>query len=141
MSTSLQAEFIKSKSAPVAWFGHTVMQIDRIPLVDAEVTVRFISPPKTAPLQGVRLNAGKNGKISLSDQSTTQKLYIWHEKSLPPVATHLIRCPQRELTVCNIYRIEHRPDFVTEDCWTNNAGMELLESTPTMRRFGCSDGI
>ena len=141
MSASLQEEFIKSKGAPVAWHGHTVAQIDRLPLTDAQVTVRFCSPPKDAPLQGVRLNAGKGGTITLSDSSTSQTLYVWHAVTLPPEATHRVHCANGTLIVCNIYGMEHRPGFVTEDCWTGNAGMEVLESTATMRRYRCSDGV
>lgn len=141
MTQSLQYAFIKTRGRPVYRDGLTIIQLDRIPFRSSPVTIRLLSPPRETPVQGVRLDAGNKGTIRLSDDSLTKILHIWHEHGLPIVLTHDVTCPSGELTVCNIYRIRHRGGFVTEDMWTGNAGLVVLESAPGCRRYGCSDGM
>jgi len=141
MRDSLQSEFIKTRGKPARRGDHSVLQIDEIPFDEGLVTIRFLSEPKEMPVQGVRLRVGSKGRITMSDGSTTPTLSVWHEPTLAPIVTHPAACADGVLGVNNIYRITHRPGFVTEDQWTGNAGMVLLKSSATVRRYGCSDGL
>jgi hypothetical protein len=137
MTHTLQELFIRSKGQPLTVGNSIVSQLCEIPLRRGVVRFQFISPPDSN--QGVCAKA-KGGEIVLSDGSSTEVLYIWHEPGLPNTVSHRVWCPAGQLLVWNIYRVHHhRTGEVTEDYWTGNAGMVLAEDRPGHRRYCCSD--
>lgn len=134
--SSLQELFVRSGGRDVAYDGELVSQLSRIPIGEGNVTVTFISP--TDADQGVLIKA-KGGAITLSDGSFAEAVVIWREPKLPSAITHHVRCPKGELLVWNTYRVHHLTGETTEDYWTGNAGMVLLDRDAGHRRYGCSD--
>jgi hypothetical protein len=138
MTESLQYAFFRSHGQPVLVGQWIVRQADRIPIDTGRVTVRFVKGKR--PDHGIRLKAN-GGWIELSDHRRVATVDIWREPCLPDVIEHRVCCPTGELGVWNIYRVRHPNGTVTEDMWTGNAGMVLLEEEPTKRTYGCSSGI
>ncbi len=136
MKETLQDLFIKSQGQPIKVGDMVVVQLDQLPLHDGVVFITFLSPQNSN--QGVCLKTN-GGAIHLSDGSITEKLYIWNTPGLPRFVKHKISCAHREVLLWNIYRVIHPSGQVTEDQWTGNAGMVLVEESSHMRRFVCSD--
>lgn len=137
MGETLQSLFVKSNGKPIRIGDREVVQTCTIPISHGIVHIRLISPPNTD--QGLCIDARTGGSIDLTNRSSTQRLHIWHEPGLHRSVTHRIDCPMNELLIWNIYRVHHPTGEMTEDYWTGNAGMVLLESSPNRRRYGCSD--
>ena len=142
---SLQYAFGETDEDWVQVGENKVYQIGRIPIHRGDIVLRFLTQWNSGDCErnGIRLNPGTNGTITLSDglKSEGRPLYIWHEPDLSDEARYPVVCPSGELVVSNIYRIRHDSGLVTEDRWTGNAGMVLLEEKSGYRRYGCSDGI
>src|SRR5205807_1167153 len=80
--------------------------------------------------------------IKLSDGSTVRRLYIWHEPDLPAKVEHNVSCLRGgRLKFWNIYRVSHSDGTVTEEQWTGNAGMILVDESQRSRHYRCSDGV
>ena len=137
MTKSLQQMFIESNGCPVMVGQCRVMQMDRIPIGSADVTIRFLGQP--TGIHGVILKSAKGG-ISLSDGRAVKSLCVWDDPDLPREVTHHVECPDGELRVWNVYRIAHPTGEVTEDSWTGNAGMVLVCEDARLRRYKCSAG-
>lgn len=137
MTKSLQQMFIESGGHPVMVGQHRVMQMDRVPVESGDVTIRFHGRPMG--IHGVILKSAKGG-ISLSDGRSVKSVCVWDDPSLPREVMHHVECPDAELRVWNVYRITHTTGVVTEDYWTNNAGMVLVCEDTGRRRYKCSAG-
>ena len=134
--TTLQELFIESRGASVDLDGHNVCQAFRIRMNRGIVRLVFLSPPDSD--QGVRLKA-RGGAIGLSDGTLTPILDIWNMACFPQTVEHRVACPNHEIVLWNVYRVHHPHGEVTEDYWTGDAGMVVLNEGPMSRRFGCSD--
>lgn len=133
---SLMEEFLRNLGAPVKIGSREVVQMDRIPIHNGIITVRFRC---AAADNGVALKAA-SGKIFLSDGRHVPLLHIWNELHLPLNVTHVVSCPNKELRIWNIYRSKHPDGSVTEDAWTGNAGMIVEMINSAHRRYRCSNG-
>lgn len=133
---SLQELFLRSRGASITVEGSDVIQMDRIPLHDGTIDIRF----KCAlPNHGVAIKA-TDGKIFLPNGKGFPLLHVWSELHLPLKVSYAVSCPTAELRVWNIYRINHLNGRVTEDAWTGNAGMIVEVVSSNIRRYRCSDG-
>jgi len=139
MITPLQTQFIRSNGQPLNIDGYTVIQMDRIPIKQGAITIRFISSEATK-LQGVALKSPK-GFIKLSDGSHARRVNVWYERDLPSSVRHEITCPDGELRVWNIYKVTTDEDRTRSEAWTNNAGMVVEDVSAAKRRYRCSDGL
>jgi hypothetical protein len=136
MKTTLQELFLKCGGNPVVVDQHQLVQVGKVPIGRGIVRIKLLSPPNVD--QGVRLKV-KNGAIELTDGSRAESVVIWHVPGLPKIVTHRVDCPNNELLIWNTYRIHQPTGEVTDDYWTGNAAMALLESSPNRFRYGCSD--
>jgi hypothetical protein len=136
MPSTLQYLFVESRGRPVVVGKFLVSQACRIPIRRGLVKFHFVSSPDSA--QGLCVKA-KGGTITMSDGSSTESLHNWHEPGLADRVEHRVSCPKNELLVWNIYRVRHPTGETTEDYWTGDAGMVLLEERAGYRRYGCSD--
>lgn len=137
MKKSLQYLFIESSGHPVQIDGLAVMQADSIPISQGYVTIRFLKGYQQD--HGVRLKA-KGGWIELSDGSHAEVVDTWRSPGLPDEITYKVSSPQKRLGLWNIYRIVHPDGTVSEDMWTGNAGIVVLQDRPNKRTYGCSPG-
>ena len=129
---------MRSKGAPVRRHGHWVVQADKIPIRSGIVRVRFLSRP--TGVDGVCLKPlGKGGSMELSDGRRIPVVGIWHEEGLPETAEHRVSCPSGTLRVWNRYMVRYTDGALREEEWTGNAGMVVLESRSSKRRYGCSN--
>ncbi|MCC6699388.1 MAG: hypothetical protein IT365_27430 [Candidatus Hydrogenedentes bacterium] len=138
MEKSLQYRFLESHGNPLQIGNMKVIQCDRLAISKGIVKLRFLS--EATGKQGVALKAKKGG-IRMSDGKRVQRLNIWHETNLPPNVEYEVECPTGELTLWNIYRMQHPDGSMTEDEWTGNAGMIIVEQKNGYRRYGCSDSF
>ncbi len=136
MKTTLQELFLKSGGNPIKIGQREVVQLSRIPISNGVIRLKILSPPDVT--QGVTMKA-KNGTLELSDGSFAESVSVWHKPGLPSVVTHRVNCPDKELLIWNMYQVQHPTGEITEDYWTGNAGMTLLDSAPKRLRYGCSD--
>jgi hypothetical protein len=137
MGESLQYAFVESRGKPVRVGKQIVTQADRVPIKKGRVRLVFLSAKGQE--QGVYLKA-KDGWVEMSDGGRTETLVVWKHPPLPDVVEHNVYCPSEGLTVWNAYRVVHPDGTVTEDMWTGNAGMVILEDAPQSRVYGCSTG-
>jgi hypothetical protein len=134
--TTLQERFIESKGAPVNVDGMEVVQMDRIPMRHARLTISAATPRDG---EGIAIKAPQ-GTIKLSDGREVPLLHIWFDAGLPSSATHEVDCRGGELRVWNIYRNTHPSGAITEDAWTGNAGMTVAQQAENRRLYRCSRG-
>jgi hypothetical protein len=134
---NLQAQFQDSRGNPVLVNGQIVMAVDRIPIQRGIVEIEFTS---FIPGQGVQLDAGKKGKIWLSDGSTTVRVRILAHSSLPNLASHKVACPEGILSVYNVYELRYTSGQPYHSMWSGNAGMIVEEVAPFVRKYRCSQG-
>jgi hypothetical protein len=128
---TLQEEFVRSKGLPV-WVGlDPVIQMDRLPIIHARVTILFIDQHSD---WGVAVKSAK-GHIVLSDGTQTKLLHVWGDPDLASEAIHTVFCPDGELRVWNIYKRRHPGGIVTVDQWTGNSGMIVDELSARSRRY------
>lgn len=133
---TLQDRFVASHGAPLRVNGVDIVQMDRIHVRHG--TVRVIAQAARAG-QGIALKV-PSGTITLSDGRETPVLHIWFDPGLPLDVTHVVNCRGGELRVWNIFRTVHPNGAVTEDAWTGNAGMAVVEREAHRRRYQCSPG-
>jgi hypothetical protein len=133
---SLQERFVESRGAPVLVDGKEIVQMDRIRADRGTVRV---SAKAVCAGQGIALKA-PTGSITLSNGRGIPLLHIWFDPGLPLNATHAFDCRDGELRVWNIFRTIHPNGVVTEDAWTGNAGMLIVNKQPLYRRYRCSPG-
>jgi hypothetical protein len=133
---SLQEMFVASRGAPVVIDGKRIVQMDRLPIRRAMVT---ISADATLTNQGIALKTNKGG-VRLSNGVSVSLLHTWFDSGLPLSVSHFVECQDGELRVWNIYRTKHPGGSITEDAWTGNAGMLVENVSPTRRRYLCSPG-
>ncbi len=133
---TLQERFVESRGAPVVVDGEEVVQMDRIRADRG--TVRVTAKVACAG-QGIALKA-PTGSITLSDGRGVPLLHIWFDPGLPLIAAHDFDCRDGELRVWNISRTVHPNGVATEDAWTGNAGMLIVQRQPLRRRYRCSPG-
>lgn len=138
MDTSLQEAFLRSRGEAVRIGESLVRQMVEIPLKRGEITVEFLS--ELNGRHGISISS-KNGWIRLSDGSTTPRLHIWNEPGLPSSVTHEFESRDGVIRIWNVYRIRHPSGIVTEDYFTGNAGIVVLEQGPSHVRLGCSGGL
>lgn len=136
---SLQEQFVQSRGEPVIVGDTSVLQMDRIPIIRGRVKINFESASEEC-VSGVSLKSLK-GSILLSNGEKVNRVNVWFEKGLPNEIIHQVECPDGELRIWNIYRIKHIDGSVTEDSWTNNAGMVLDCISGNTRKYRCSHGI
>ena len=136
---SLQCKFTESRGEPVRQGEYTVKQLDSIKIESGtyEITVSFLDGKNNDV--GIHLEA-PDGWIELSDNTQTHKLAIWRGIGLPDVIKHQVYCPNGEIVMWNIYRIRHSENFVTEDKWTGNAGLIIIDEGKQKKQYGCSSG-
>lgn len=133
---TLQEQFIRERGSAITVDHYTVVQMDRLPVHEARVTIKFLQGDGG---QGVALKSAK-GSITLSDGHSASLVHIWNEPNLPSEVTHFVRCPDGELRIWNIYRVKHPTGEVTEDAWTGNAGMIVEHVAERKRHYRCSSG-
>jgi hypothetical protein len=136
MNKTLQDRFVETDGMPIKIGVWVVTQLSRIPISRGRINVQITSPPNSD--QGICLKA-KDGFIELPDGSQVERLHIWHEPGALASATYSVHCPHKELLVWNIYRVHHPTGETTEDHWTGNAGIVLVDDQPQRRRYVCSD--
>ena len=132
---ALQDLFLRTRGDPLQIDGSVVVQMDRLQIRKARVTV---SAARAFDGQGIALKT-PNGHIKLGDGREVPLLHIWFDKGLPLTASHDVDC-KGELRVWNIYRTGHPGGAVTEDAWTGNAGMIMTDESLSRRRYLCSAG-
>jgi hypothetical protein len=137
---SLQALFLETKGQPIFIGGNKIILMDRINIPSlALVKLRFLGD--TIYRDNAAVIAVRNAdKILLSDNSAAKAVAVWDEPDLPREVSHIVESENRTLEVYNKYRIRHSEDFVTEDSFTGNAGMHVIEVTENRRRYECSNG-
>jgi len=114
--------------------------MDRLDLPEsAEVEIVFLSSRQPGGNAAV-IAIEKPGSISLSNGTPATAIAIWDEPYLPTAVVHRIESAGRMLQVYNKYRTRHGPDFITEDSFTGNAGMIVTQTSPSRRRYECSNG-
>jgi hypothetical protein len=133
---TLQEQFLQHGGSPIEIDQCAIVQMDRLPIHDATVTLRFLRGQSG---NGVALKSA-NGFITLSDDRSSSLIHIWNEPNLPSEVTHFVRCPDGELRVWNIYHVQHPGGQVTEDAWTGNAGMIVENIAERKRHYRCSAG-
>jgi hypothetical protein len=133
---TLQELFVRSRGDAVAVGHFLVSQVGRIPIRRGTLQIHLVSPPD--PNQGLRFDSN-GGSIALPDGSSVERVQIWHEPELPDFVTYEIWTPADQLLIWNVYRVHHPNGETTEDYWTGNAGMVLLNESKGYRRYGCSD--
>ena len=136
---SLQQQFIDSKGEPVKFEGEDLIQMDCIPLKKGKISINF-KGGNSQILCGIAIKSAK-GSILLSDGNKAKTIYIWDEYSLPKTVDYEVYCPDGKLKIWNIYRIEHKSGLITEDYWTNNAGIKINKTTENSREYSCSHGL
>lgn len=133
--------FLASKGKPVYVDGTKFILLDRIEIpASVLVHVEFVGEKyflNSAAVIAVR----KPDKIYLSDGSTAIAVAIWDELDLPRQVVHRVVSERHCLEVYHKYRIFHSSDFVTEDSFTGNAGMHVVEMSENRRRYECSNGV
>jgi hypothetical protein len=143
---ALQDAFVQSEGAPVELNGLSVVQADRISIRRGWVQIEFLSAPEVLDAlscQGLGLEA-KGGSIRLSDGTAVPLLHVWHKPDLPPRVLHWVDCPTNELLVWNIYQIRHYSGFITDDCFTGNAGMVVTQkgaAQPALCLQSCAGAV
>ncbi|MDZ7653984.1 MAG: hypothetical protein U5L03_16205 [Burkholderiaceae bacterium] len=133
---TLQEQFVETRGAPLHVNGVQVVQMDRIAVRRGMVSVRA---SRACAGQGIALKA-PSGAIWLSDGKAVPLLHVWFDPGLPLTVTHEVDCRDGELRVWNIFRTVHPNGAVTEDKWTGNAGMAIVDSQPSRRHYRCSPG-
>lgn len=133
---TLKERFVSSGGSPLKVGDALVIQMDVVPVRKAELTVSVAGARNN---QGIALKAPK-GYIQLSDGQKVTLLHIWFDEGLPLTAVHHVKCSNEGLRVWNIYRTFHSGGVATEDAWTGNAGMTILEEGSRHRLYGCSPG-
>jgi hypothetical protein len=134
---SLQERFAETRGSPIIVDDLEVIQMDRIPVTECFVTIEMLGD-QTGRF-GVALKS-RMGGIELSDGRLVKLLYTWNEPRLPSKVAHRVECPDGELRVWNIYRVNHSTGHVSEDAWTGNAGMIVEQITDNKRLYHCSSG-
>jgi hypothetical protein len=134
--TGMKERFIASGGSPLIINGRVVIQMDTIPVTKAKLNV---SASKARNDQGIALKSPK-GSITLSDGRKVPLLHMWFDEGLPLSVAHDVDCGSEGLRIWNIYRTRHAGGVVTEDAWTGNAGMAVLDEGENYRRYGCSPG-
>ena len=143
MNKSLQYLFIESKGRPLEISGiGKIYQIDEIKVDFSKIKISFAEGNSTVTC-GISLKL-YNGYFNIGCNKKVSHLYIWDDKGLSKTITYDITSLSNLnaiLKVWNIYRIHHKSGLITEDQFTNNAGM-LIESNSTNQKiYHCSDGI
>lgn len=133
----LQEQFLQSDGKPVLVGDRLVQQSATLDIADGSFTLRFLSGQREG--HGIRAKT-KDGWIELSDGTRTKVLDTWFSPDLPDHVTHRFHCRQGVLRLWNTYRTRHPSGDVTQDMWTGNAGMVLLDEGPQRRTYGCSRG-
>jgi hypothetical protein len=137
----LQDFFFKHRGEPLYIDGKQIIQLDRINIPpNALIHVKFVGDDiytGNAAVIAVR----KPGKIFLSDGSAVTAVAIWDERHLPREVTHIVEYEECCLEVYNKYYVEHLDGFVSEDNFTGNAGMHVIELAKNVRRYECSSGV
>jgi hypothetical protein len=133
---TLQEQFVETRGQPLHLDGVEVVQMDRIAVRHGVVSV---STNSACAGQGIALKA-PSGAIRLSDGQAVPLLHIWFDPGLPLAVAHEVDCREGELRVWNIFRTVHPNGAITEDKWTGNAGMAIVDAQPRRRRYRCSPG-
>jgi hypothetical protein len=139
MAEALKDRFLKSKGSPIEIDGKKVVTLDRVKISRGHVVVTFTGTPGKIP-NGIIIKSAK-GHVLLSDKKKAKSVYIWDDIRLPRRVEHEVYCPNGELLIWNIYRVNPKDDITRADYWTNNAGMFVEQVAKTKRRYHCSDGI
>lgn len=117
--------------------GEKVFGIDSIPLRKGTVTIEFLSEPAGRPM-GVALKT-PNGRINLTPDEDTTKLYTWNLPDLPKKVSYQAVTKDGILKLWNIYTINEF-DPTRAEYWTNNAGMVIENIHDRKRCYYCSSG-
>jgi hypothetical protein len=137
----LQDLFVKHRGQPIYVDGKQIIQMDRIEIPPrALIRVTFVGDHiynDNAAVIAVR----KPDKIFLCDGSTAPAVAIWDEPDLPRKVSHIVESEGRSLDVYNKYRTKHSEDFITEDSFTGNAGIHVVEVSENVRRYECSNAV
>ena len=128
---TLQQRFIQSNGLPVVVGNDSVFQMDRLPIKDAQVVIKFITQNED---WGIALKSSK-GSIILEKGEKVKLLHIWSDPKYEAEVSYDVKCPDGELKVWNIYKTRHSSGFVTVDQWTYNSGMILVKETPSSRLY------
>lgn len=137
----LKDQFLKTRGKPLCIDGKRIIQMDRIEIPERVlVHVKFLG--ERIYLENAAVIAvQKPDRIYLSDGSTASAVAIWDEPDLPRQVRHVVESQNRCLEIYNKYRNRHSDDFITEDHFTGDAGMHVVEVARNVRRYECSNGI
>jgi hypothetical protein len=140
MTDTLQELFLESGGNAVEIDGKSIVQMDQVELPnEAKVEVSFIGP--ASPDDAAVIAIGRPGAIFLSDGRPVTAVQIWAEPEWPRTVVHRVEGAGQALQIYNKYRIQHGPDFVTEDSFTGNAGMIVTQLSANHKRYECSNGL
>lgn len=138
--TSLQDRFVESKGSPLLIDGRKIIQMDEVRLPDrCDLTIRFVGE-RVFEGNAAVIAIDRPGKIFLPDGSFVNSLITWDDPGLPREMCYRISSAEKLLRVYNKYRVRHSADFVTEDNFTGNAGITIIDVGPGYKRYGCSNG-
>lgn len=128
---TLKEKFIQSNGLPVMVGTDSVFQMDRLPIKEGRVFIKFITQNED---WGLALKSTK-GSVILAEGEKVKLLYIWSDPMYEAEVSYDVKCPDGELKVWNIYRTKHSSGMVTVDQWTWNSGMILEKETPSSRHY------